>query len=116
MIATENKNLIITYAITLGVAAFLTVVIVNFNNWFFPNEEFKLSDYTPTSRGMISQRELRFGVLSDQKFTGLEPILNPDQLVEAIPPKTEPGAVTGTLKPATRPPVELRHNNPFLPF
>lgn len=114
MIATENKHLIITYALTLGVAIFLSVIIINFNNWFFPDEELKLSNYTPSSRGMISERDLRFGVLSDQKFTGLEPILTQDQFIEE--PTTSTATPSGTVKPTVKAPIELRRSNPFLPF
>lgn len=113
MVSSENKNLIVTYVLTLSIAIFLTVVIVNFNSWFFPNEELKLSEYTPASRGMISERDLKFGVLSDQKFTGLEPILQ-DQLIEM--PTTSTATPTSAAGPAVKAPIELRRSNPFLPF
>ena len=112
MLFSENKNLIVTYLITLGVTVLLAVVIINFNNWFFPDEELELSSYTSTSRGIISERDLSFDVLSDQKFTALEPILSQEQLGEE---PAEEGTTT-TIKPSVRPPVELRYGNPFTPF
>lgn len=112
MISQENRNLILTYVVTLGIAIFLIVVIVNFNSWFFPNDQLQLSTITPASRGMISEKDLRFGVLSDQKFTSLVPILTQDQLAEQEQPT--PG-VTTPAKPSTKS-IELRRGNPFLPF
>lgn len=109
----ENKNLIIIYAATLGVAGLLIVVIFNFNSWFFPNDQLKLSEFTPASRGMISERDLRFNLLSDQKFTGLSPILDQSELV--IEETVAPG-VTTPAKPAIGQSIELRRSNPFSSF
>ncbi len=109
----ENKNLIITYSATLVVTGLLIVIIFNFNKWFFPNDELKLSEFTPASRGMISERDLRFNILSDQKFTGLSPILTQSDLV--VEEVVETG-VTKTTKPATGQAIELRRSNPFSPF
>lgn len=115
MLAQENKNLLVTYLITLGISVFLIVVIVNFNGWFFPNDELKLSEFTPASRGVISERDLRFSLFSDQKFSSLKPILSAEQLSQ---PSAENPAepITGTAKPSVRPQLELRHGNPFSPF
>ncbi len=110
MITQENRNLLVAYSITLAIAVFLLVVIANFNDWFFPNDELKLSEFTPSSRGMISERDLRFGLLSDQKFTSLEPILDSTQLQEETNPSTT------TVRPVVRQPIELRRGNPFQPF
>lgn len=116
MLAQENKNLLVTYLITLGVSVFLIVVIVNFNGWFFPNDELKLSEFTPASRGVISERDLRFSLFSDQKFGSLQPILSSEQLAQpSIDTSSEP-TVSGTAKPSVRPQLELRHGNPFSPF
>ncbi len=114
MLSTENKNLLITYLVTLIVTTVLIVVIVNFNGWFFPNDQLKLSEFTPASRGVLSERDLHFNLFSDEKFTKLQPILKAQDLEDA--PVAQPNAPTGTVKPSTRPPVELRHSNPFLPF
>lgn len=113
MMSQENKNLILTYSSTLIVAALLIIVIFNFNTWFFPDDELKLSEFTPTSRGMITERDLRFGVLSDQKFTALTPILNQADLIVEEAPE---GEVSGSAKPSANQPIELRRANPFLPF
>ncbi len=113
MMSQENKNLILTYSSTLIVAALLVVVIFNFNNWFFPDDELKLSEFTPTSRGMITERDLRFGVLSDQKFTALSPIIDQTDLILE---ETTESEVSGTAKPSINQPIELRRSNPFLPF
>lgn len=112
MLTSDNRNLIFTYLITLGIAAFLTVIIVNFNNWFFPDEELNLSGYVPTAGRMISERNLNFGLLTDKKFTSLEPILDQAELAEIT---TEEGTTT-TAKPSVRQPIELRYDNPFIPF
>ncbi len=116
MLAQENKNLLLTYLITLGVSVFLIVVIVNFNGWFFPNDELKLSDYTPASRGIISERDLHFNLFSDQKFGSLQPILSAEQLAQPSTDTSSDPAVSGTVKPSVRPQLELRRGNPFLPF
>lgn len=117
MISSENKNLITIYAVTLGVAVVLVVVIVNFNKWFFPNSQtINTSSYTPASRGMISDKDLRFGVLSDKKFIGLKPILTPSQLAEGTPVNPSGGTITSTVTPTTSPSFGLRHASPFDPF
>jgi|GEM_PF-1544115 len=116
MIAKENKNLILTYVITLAIAALLIVVIFNFNNWFFPNDQMSLSSFKPSSRGLINERDLRFNVLDDKKFTSLEPILSKEQLSVSEPQGENNNTVTGTEQPSVRQPIELRHGNPFEPF
>ncbi len=113
MITTENKNLIITYLIALLVGGVLVFIIINFNNWFFPNADLTINKFTPTSRGTLSQESLRFGILSDKKFTSLEPIVLPSQIVEEL--ITDSASPSVTIKPTTNK-MELRHGNPFEPF
>jgi hypothetical protein len=115
MISSENKNLITIYSITFVAAVLLIVVIINFNSWFFPNGQSSLTAYTPAARGLISDKDLRFGVLSDNKFISLKPILTADQLAEGTPVSTSEG-VTNTVTSTVSPVFELRHANPFNPF
>ena len=114
MLAQENKNLLVTYLVTLGVSIFLIVIIVNFNGWFFPNDQLKLSDFTPAGRGVISERDLHFNLFSDQKFGSLSPILSPDQLTQTTTTSTP--SVTGSATPTVKLLIEIRHANPFSPF
>jgi len=111
MLSDANKNLIITYTIAIVIGAGLIFVIKNFNSWFFPNNEAKLNVYTTSSRGIISEKDLNFGVLSDKKFISLEPILDQSEITEE-PVTPEPGTVTSPVKSA----LELRRGNPFIPF
>lgn len=114
MFSDSNKSLIITYSIAIGICGVLVFVIMHFNSWFFPNKELKLNTYTPGSRGIISEKDLKFGVLSDKKFISLEPILSPNELPKEETTSKEEGTVN--TKPVVRPIVELRYSSPFEPF
>ncbi|MCX6792482.1 MAG: hypothetical protein NTY12_00475 [Candidatus Falkowbacteria bacterium] len=116
MLFEGNKSLIITYAIALGVCGVLVFVIMNFNSWFFPNKQLNLNVYTPSSRGMISEKDLKFGLLNDKKFTSLEPILAKGELAEAGNNTGGGGTVSGTVTPSAKPKIELRRSSPFDPF
>ncbi len=114
MIRQENKNLLTAYGITVGVVAVLLVVIVNFNGWFFPDAELSLTNFTPASRGLVSEKELKFGIFNEDKFKTLTPLLTEADIkrLEA----EEAAATTGTVKPSVQPRREVRHSDPFNPF
>lgn len=114
MFSDGNKNLIVTYTIAIVTCIVLVFIIMNFNTWFFPDKTLSLNNFTTTSRGIISEKDLNFGILSDKKFTSLQPIIDQSELSEGST-TTEGGTTTGT-KPAVKPVIELRRSSPFEPF
>ncbi len=114
MIRQENKNLLTAYGITVGIVIALLIVIMNFNAWFFPDAEISLTDFTPISRGLVTEKDLKFGLFNDEKFKTLAPIMTEADIkrLEA----EEGAAVTGTVRPSVQARRELRHSDPFSPF
>lgn len=122
MMTQDNKHLITAYAVTVAVAGLLIVVIINFNQWFFPDTPESLTQFTPTARGVVSEEELKFDLFKEEKFRSLQPLVSEAEIKElerqeAAQTPSVPGETpTGTTKPSVRPRREVRHSNPFLPF
>ncbi len=123
MMNQENKHLLTAYIVTIAVAALLLVVIINFNRWFFPDTVQPLSEFTPTARGVVSEQDLKFDLLGQEKFRSLSPLVSEAELkrleeeaAAAVTPGSDGTVPTGTVKPSVRPRREVRHSNPFSPF
>ena len=123
MLNQENKNLITTYVLTLIIVGLLIFVIMKFNAWFPGTHPGDGAEFTPASRGVISQNDLKLGLFNDAKFRSLGPLLSPEEMkrLEAEERASTPsGQVSGTVTGTAKPPVvikrEVRHDNPFIPF
>lgn len=115
MIRQENKNLLSAYGITIGIVIVLSLVIFNFNRWFFPDDTLSLTAFTPASRGLVSEKDLKFGLFNDEKFKKLEPLLT-EADIKRIEEETATQAPTGTVRPSIQARREVRHSDPFAPF
>lgn len=119
MINQQDKNIVIVYAVTIVVAGILVAVIMNFNGWFFNDDNASLTQFTTTGRDTVSSKDIDTKLFINDKFKSLGPLLSPEEIkrleeIENQPPEGEDGGEvpTGTVHPKR----EVRHGNPFIPF
>lgn len=118
MLSKQDKNIVTVYLATLIVAALLVVVIINFNGWFFSDEQTTESLYTPVTRNTIGTDEFNSDVFKRDTFRSLGPLLTDEELkqLDSIGGGVSSDGSGGTITPTVHPKREVRRGNPFIPF
>lgn len=116
MINSQDRNIIVTYLIVVAIAGVLVMVIMNFNGWFFNDDNVSPTEFTPAGRDTVSSKDINTDLFKNEKFRSLGPLLSVEELKRLDDMKNE--QITGTIKPggSGSAPREVRHGNPFTPF
>ncbi|HRH33288.1 MAG TPA: hypothetical protein PK720_04090 [bacterium] len=118
MINQQDKNIVLVYALTVVVAGILVVVIMNFNGWFFSDDNTSPSEFTPAGRDTVGKKDIDTTLFIDEKFRSLGPLLSPQEIKRLEDIENQPVDSQDIEVPtgAVRPKREVRHSNPFIPF
>jgi len=117
MLSKQDKNIVSVYVVTVIVTAVLVFVIINFNSWFFSDEQPVESQYTPVTRNTIGKDDFKSDIFTRDTFRSLGPLLTEAELKQLDTMSIQlPGGASGTITPTARPKREVRRGNPFIPF
>ncbi len=116
MLSKQDKNIVSVYLVTIIVTMLLVFVIINFNSWFFNDDQPVESQYTPVIRNTIGTEEFKSDVLQRDSFRSLGPLLTEAELQKVDTMVIQTPGATGTITPTVRPKREVRRDNPFIPF
>jgi hypothetical protein len=117
MLSKQDKNIVSVYLATIIVAAALVFVIINFDSWFFSDEQPVESLYTPVTRNTIGADDFKSDIFKRDTFRALGPMLTDQELKQLDTMGVQlPGGASGTITPTAKPKREVRRSNPFIPF